>query len=117
MSKLNDRLSVGQTIAPPLRALEGDIESAFVNAGRLMTAIGEGRLKAKVPFAVGIKAMEQINLCLGSILDGARSIDGLHNSLDGLRAEFGLPAVALGDYGDKPAITPIEDVQPLRSVG
>jgi hypothetical protein len=114
MSKLNDRLSVGQTIAPPLRALEGDFESAFANAGRLMTAIGEGRLKAKTPFGVGLKAIEQINLCLGSMVDAAKSIDALHGSLDQLRADFGLPVTAFGDYGDKPSVTPVEDARPLR---
>jgi hypothetical protein len=114
MSKLNDRLSVGQNIAPPLRALEGDFESAFANAGRLMTAIGEGRLKAKTPFGVGLKAIEQINLCLGSMVDAAKSIDALHGSLDQLRADFGLPVTAFGDYGDKPSVTPVEDARPLR---
>jgi hypothetical protein len=114
MSKLNDRLSVGQNIAPPLRALEGDFESAFANAGRLMTAIGEGRLKAKTPFGVGLKAIEHINLCLGSMVDAAKSIDALHGSLDQLRADFGLPVTAFGDYGDKPSVTPVEDARPLR---
>ena len=118
MSRLmNDRLEVGQQIAPPLRALEKDIESAFSNAGVLMSAIARGRLTARVPFEVSINAVEQINVFLASAVAGAKSIDALHKSFDVLRADMNLPSVAFGDHGDKPAIEPAGEVLPLRAAG
>lgn len=101
---INVRLQIAQEISPPLRKLEAGIETVFESSGALMLAIARGRLQAQVPFADGLKAMQQIHNCVGSLIESATEIDELHKTLDGMRRDFNLPPAAVGDYGDKPKI-------------
>ncbi len=113
----NERLAVGQEIAPPLRALESNFETAMDNAGALLSAIARGRKRAGVPFRSGVEAYERISTAVGSIVTGAKSIEALHTDLDVIRADFNISPRAFGDEGPKPATGEVTIAEPVRLVG
>jgi hypothetical protein len=86
----NERLDAGRAIAMPLHALEASFDTAIGHAGELMVAI------------YGAEAFDALGETAARLFAGRAQTVKLHRSLDGLRADLGLPARAYGDESHKP---------------
>jgi hypothetical protein len=98
----NERLDAGRAIAMPLHALEASFDTAIGHAGELMVAMSSGRKRAKLSAIYGAEAFDALGETAARLFAGRAQTVKLHRSLDGLRADLGLPARAYGDESHKP---------------
>jgi hypothetical protein len=88
----NERLDAGRAIAMPLHALEASFDTAIGHAGELMVAMSSGRKRAKLSAIYGAEAFDALGETAARLFAGRAQTVALHRSLDGLRADLGLPA-------------------------
>ncbi|MDH7973381.1 hypothetical protein QH494_14420 [Sphingomonas sp. AR_OL41] len=98
----NERLDAGRAIASPLHALEASLDVAIGHAGELMIAMSMGRKRAKLSAVYGADAFDALGEAAAGLFAGRARTVALHRTLDGLRADLGLPARAYGDESHKP---------------
>lgn len=114
---LNKRLSAAKSVFGKLMPTEQLIEEAILTNSRLAIAIIEGRQAAQLPITIGQNGLVAVSKANSALIEAREQIAQAHIALARDKAEIGLGARGMGDWGECPAVGVAEnDIPSLRAV-
>lgn len=94
---LNERLEVAKSVAMPLFDAEQGIDCSVGQIGELISAVADGRAKAKLAATITQETLELLGGSMTALINSRRQLVEAHQRLDVIQRYMRVPTISWGD--------------------
>jgi hypothetical protein len=109
-----DKALICQTVANKLFATEDAIDTAMIEATKLLSGIVEARHEMRVSAVVVDEAIAKATAALSALSDAQQAVVGAHNELAEVKLRLGIRAKLLGVVDKNEAMSTREQIRAIR---
>jgi hypothetical protein len=109
-----DKALIAQTVANKLFATEDAIDTAIVEATKLLSGIVEARHEMRVSAVVTDEVSAKVSAALAALSEAQSAVVGAHNGLSEVKLRLGIRTKMLGVLDKSEASSTQEQVRALR---
>ena len=109
-----DKALIAQTVANKLFATEDAVDTAMIEATKLLSGIVEARHEMRVSAVVVDEAIAKVTAALSALSDAQQAVVGAHNELSEVKLRLGIRAKLLGVVDKSEAMSTREQIRAIR---
>jgi hypothetical protein len=109
-----DKALIAQTVANKLFATEDAVDTAMIEATKLLSGIVEARHEMRVSAVVVDDAIAKVTAALSALSEAQSAVVGAHNELAEVKLRLGIRAKMLGVLDKSEAMSTREQIRAIR---
>jgi hypothetical protein len=109
-----DKALIAQTVANKLFATEDAVDTAIVEASKLMGGLVEARQEMRISAVVGTDAVAKVAAALSALAEARAAVVEAHNELAEVKLRVGIRTKLLGVVDKSEAASTHEQIRALR---
>jgi len=109
-----DKALIAQTVANKLFATEDAVDTAIIEATKLLSGIVEARHEMRVSAVVTDDVIAKVTAAISALSDAQSAVVGAHNEMAELKLRLGIRTKLLGVVDKSEASSTQEQVRALR---
>ena len=109
-----DKALIAQTVANKLFATEDAVDTAMIEATKLLSGIVEARHEMRVSAVVVDEVVAKVAAALSALSEAQSAVVGAHNELAEVKLRLGIRAKLLGVVDKNEAMSTREQIRAIR---